>query len=230
MAGRLTGLCVRGIRKPPTNSKNFMTCGLAGITNQSQSATSHTLRLSTKTLESPFSRHLQTAQVRHYQYMISFHTGDKPGAGTDANVFVVMSGEFGKSKRFKLSGMPEYVAINPTKRYAPKVKMGNDLERATITNYLINTNDFLGRINQLDLRIDMTGLFPSWYLDKAIVVDLEGRRAYDFMCSEWIPKDRDARPTTSLTNPLEIEWNEPVDNKDIRSEEREAIIPDLIKP
>ncbi|XP_063398724.1 lipoxygenase homology domain-containing protein 1-like isoform X1 [Mytilus trossulus] len=106
---------------------------------------------------------------KDYKYNVTLFTGDKPGAGTDANVCVTLFGEMGDSgenflkKAFKRNSKNEFVLKTPC----------------------------LGRIERLRIGHDNTGFKAGWYLEKVIVDDCQNNIVYEFPCNRWFATDED---------------------------------------
>lgn len=81
-------------------------------------------------------------------------TGDKVGAGTDANVLIAMTGEFGDSGERELSDSGN---INKFEKNQEDVFSVTAVE--------------LGRLKKLRIRHDNKGGGAAWYLDRVEVED-----------------------------------------------------------
>ena len=81
-------------------------------------------------------------------------TGDKWGAGTDANVFVAMTGEFGDSGERELKDSENVNKFEKNQEDVFKV--------AAVE---------LGRLKKLKVRHDNKGGGAAWYLDRVEVED-----------------------------------------------------------
>ncbi|RNA20947.1 lipoxygenase homology domain-containing 1 isoform X1, partial [Brachionus plicatilis] len=93
-------------------------------------------------------------------------------AGTDANVYLTLFGEFGDS------GEKELIESNH----------GNKFERKQIDRFFIRTAD-LGPLFKCLIRHDGSGISSDWLLDRVEVT--EGRNKYIFVCERWLSKSRD---------------------------------------
>ncbi|GFN87704.1 fibronectin type iii domain-containing protein 1 [Plakobranchus ocellatus] len=100
------------------------------------------------------------------KYKVTVYTGDKSGAGTDANVSITMFGEFGDSGDKKLT------------------KSGtNCFERNKKDEFLLQCPK-LGRLDRVRIGHDNSGFGPGWYLDKASnVSNPQQKFASDFRAS-----------------------------------------------
>ncbi|XP_059150632.1 lipoxygenase homology domain-containing protein 1-like isoform X2 [Physella acuta] len=107
------------------------------------------------------------------QYKVTVYTGDKLGAGTDANVTLTMFGEFGDSGEKKL-------------RKSKK----NCFERKAIEEFIL-TCPKLGRLDRIRIGHDNSGPNAGWFLDKIIVDDVQAKTVYNFPCQRWLAKDED---------------------------------------
>jgi len=88
-------------------------------------------------------------------------TGDKWGAGTDANVFIAMTGEFGDSGERELRDSGN---VNKFERNQEDVFNVTAVE--------------LGKLKKLKIRHDNKGGGAAWYLDRVEVEDPKNRKTY----------------------------------------------------
>jgi len=152
--------------------------GVSRLSNILPKPTGRRPAVSTQNIENPIRVAAKSLGRRHfynsakagvsYYYDVLLHTGNRFGAGTDANVFLELYGEKGTSGE---------IAI-PSKR--------EELERGMVNKYKVASKD-LGVLRKIDVRHDNTGLGPAWYLEKVTVKDHSGNR-YVFNCGEWLQK------------------------------------------
>ncbi|CAC5377683.1 PKD1L2 [Mytilus coruscus] len=111
-----------------------------------------------------------------YFYMISVHTGLRPGSGTDSNVNFVLAGEGGDSGVRLLSDGVEH-----------------GFSTASVRKFVMSTNVVLGELTYFRLWHDNTGQGNrnSWYLHKLIVDDPQTNQRYLFQCDKWLSIDFD---------------------------------------
>ena len=104
------------------------------------------------------------------EYEIDVKTGSERGAGTDANVFIVMYGEYGDSGK---------IALKNSRTYK------NGFE----SNHVDSFNEkapYVGKINKIRIGHDNKGSFPGWYLEKVgINVPLVNRK-WTFRADRWL--------------------------------------------
>ena len=104
------------------------------------------------------------------KYKILVHTGDKRGAGTDANVFVILHGENGDSGKRKLESG------------------GNNFERGRVDTFGMEMLD-IGELKKVTIGHDGSGFGSGWFLDNVIVKDETLRnKEYKFQCGRWLDK------------------------------------------
>lgn len=106
------------------------------------------------------------------KYKVSVYTGDKRGAGTDANVYIILFGENGDSGEKILDDSR------------------NNFERGKSDEFIIEC-PCLGRLDRIRIGHDNSGFGPGWYLDKVIVDDLDNSITYQFPCQRWLALDED---------------------------------------
>ena len=105
-------------------------------------------------------------------YKISTVTGDRRGAGTDANVYIILYGEKGDSGKRKLE--------------AP----GNSFERAKSDSFGIECVE-LGNIHKVIIGHDGAGIGSGWFLDKVIVNSMSLKKDFYFLCGRWLDSNED---------------------------------------
>ncbi|XP_078580092.1 lipoxygenase homology domain-containing protein 1-like isoform X2 [Branchiostoma floridae x Branchiostoma japonicum] len=113
-----------------------------------------------------------TAVRRMSKYKITTYTGNKRGAGTDANVFVTLFGEAGDSGERRLDNSK------------------NNFERGRDDTFMIECPN-LGPMRKIRIGHDNKGSSAGWFLDKVIVDDVQLSRVYEFPCNRWFAKDED---------------------------------------
>lgn len=115
-------------------------------------------------------------QQRHRQpikYKIIVHTGDASGAGTDANVSIILYGTLGDTGKREL-----------------KQKGRNLFEKAQVDEFTIESLD-LGDLTKLHIEHDNAMLSPDWLLDKVEVINTETGAKTAFPCNRWLGKKHD---------------------------------------
>jgi hypothetical protein len=118
--------------------------------------------------------------VEDTSYKIKVETGDKRGAGTDANVFVTLFGENGDSGEIQL-----------TKSLTHR----NKFERRQTDIFHYENLLSLGELTKLRIWHDNSGLGASWFLDSVSVTDEVTEEAYHFNCQRWLSTDEDDKST-----------------------------------
>ncbi|CAF4073398.1 unnamed protein product, partial [Rotaria sordida] len=115
-------------------------------------------------------------QQRHRQtikYKIIVKTGDVDGAGTDANVSIILYGTLGDTGTRQL-----------------KQKGRNLFERNQVDEFVIECLD-LGKLNKLHIEHDNALFSPDWFLDKVEVINMETDEKVVFRCHRWLGKKHD---------------------------------------
>ncbi|XP_062503862.1 lipoxygenase homology domain-containing protein 1-like isoform X2 [Corticium candelabrum] len=106
------------------------------------------------------------------RYTVKTQTGDKRGAGTDANVFVTIFGKDGDTGERRLDNSK------------------NNFERKRIDQFVLEST-YLGQLERVRISHDNSGFGPGWYLDKVIIEDPVAGESYEFPCYRWLAKDED---------------------------------------
>ncbi|CAF2355156.1 unnamed protein product [Rotaria sp. Silwood2] len=133
------------------------------------------------------------AQQRHRQlinYKIIVHTGTLTGAGTDANVSIILYGTLGDT------------GTRPLKQ-----KGRNLFERDQVDEFIIECLDLgkinlihlsqikfslkIGKLNKLHIEHDNSLMAPDWFLDKVEVINMDTDEKVTFPCNRWLGKKHD---------------------------------------
>ncbi|KAK7896482.1 hypothetical protein WMY93_021807 [Mugilogobius chulae] len=102
-------------------------------------------------------------------YEVVTVTGDVKGAGTDANVFVTLFGEFG---------------VTPKVHLASKSRSAFEKNKTDV--FRIKTHN-VGPITKLRIEHDNTGMSASWFLDRVVVTDMNRPHLrFYFACNNWL--------------------------------------------
>ncbi|XP_071988971.1 lipoxygenase homology domain-containing protein 1 isoform X1 [Engystomops pustulosus] len=127
----------------------------------------------------------------HTVYEVVTITGDVRGAGTDANVFVTLFGEFGITPKIHLTS-----------------KSRTAFERTKTDVFRVKTNN-VGPIKKIRIEHDNTGMNAGWYLDRVIITDMNRPHLrFYFPCNNWLSKeDGDGlyvRDLLGSLNPMDV--------------------------
>ncbi len=109
------------------------------------------------------------------------YTGDKRGAGTDANVFVIIKGTNGDCGERELKTSEQHK---------------NKFERNQLDTFEIESVD-LGDLEEVKVWHDNSGIGASWYLDRIEVEDEDGAKSV-FPCARWLSKTEDDKEVKTL--------------------------------
>uniref|UniRef100_A0A336KHR5 CSON007662 protein n=1 Tax=Culicoides sonorensis TaxID=179676 RepID=A0A336KHR5_CULSO len=105
----------------------------------------------------------------HYTYLVIIQTGSDPDAGTSSRVCIQLKGETQNSQKHLLN------------RSTP-----NLFERFRESSFIIKTPGSLGKILEVLLWHDNSGINPSWYCHSVIVRDIAQKKEYVFLAQRWI--------------------------------------------
>ncbi|XP_055036930.2 lipoxygenase homology domain-containing protein 1 [Misgurnus anguillicaudatus] len=133
-------------------------------------------------------------------YEVVTITGDVKGAGTDANVFITMYGEFG---------------VTPKVHLASKSRTAFEKNKTDV--FRIKTHN-VGPIKKIRIEHDNTGMSASWFLDRVIVTDMNRPHLrFFYACNNWLSREEGdgltVRYLLGSLNPMDI----PKQNKYIAS-------------
>jgi lipoxygenase homology domain-containing protein 1 len=106
-------------------------------------------------------------------YEVKVVTGDRRGAGTDANVSIMLYGENGNSER-------------------PKVlqSSSSNFERGATDVFGVDSKD-LGNLTKIRIGHDGVGFGSGWFLDKIYVTHPLSKQQWTFLCGRWLDKSED---------------------------------------
>ena len=105
-------------------------------------------------------------------YQVDVTTGNRRGAGTDANVFIFIYGDKGDSGERFLDGS------------------GNDFERGETNSFGVECVD-LGEIQKIRIGHDNKGIGPGWFLETVKITNLTTNQVYFFPSGHWFAKDEE---------------------------------------
>jgi hypothetical protein len=121
---------------------------------------------------------VRTQTTGLYTYTVTIRTGTLQGAGTDAQVYLTLTGMRGASSELRLDGV------------------GQIFENGKRDTFSFSLPDF-GALTQVRIRHDNSKDRPGWFLEDIQVnkthPQVVGDRVYFFKCSRWLAKDEDDR-------------------------------------
>ncbi|KAM6104684.1 oxygen-regulated protein 1 isoform 2-T2 [Theristicus caerulescens] len=128
--------------------------------------------------------HKEGSQARNLtEYTIKVYTGDKRGAGTDANVHIILFGNEDKSEVLQLSQSLEHQ---------------DPFERGKVDTFKIKTKK-LGSLHSIEIGHDGKGFASGWFLEKVEITDASTNSVYCFNCNRWLAEDEsDGRAVVQL--------------------------------
>ncbi|CAH7088263.1 Loxhd1 [Phodopus roborovskii] len=112
-------------------------------------------------------------------YTVSVKTSDILGAGTDANVFIIIFGENGDSGTLALKQSANW----------------NKFERNNTDTFNFSDMLSLGHLCKLRVWHDNKGIFPGWHLNYVDVKDNARDETFRFQCDCWLSRSEGDRQT-----------------------------------
>ncbi|VDI58658.1 Hypothetical predicted protein [Mytilus galloprovincialis] len=103
---------------------------------------------------------------------LAVKTGDKKGAGTDANVYIILHGKGPQTSKYNLDTF-----------------FKNDFEQGSIDDYTVDSDVNIPEVQRIELWRDNYGLFSNWYLDWIEVTNVESGITSIFPAMKWIKAD-----------------------------------------
>ncbi|XP_013396607.1 lipoxygenase homology domain-containing protein 1 isoform X2 [Lingula anatina] len=111
-----------------------------------------------------------------YKYQVEVYTGDKSGAGTNANVYLQVFGERGDTGKRKL---------------LKSTNNSNKFEQGQLDLFEIEAVD-MKDLTKVTVGHDGSGLGSGWYLDKIIITESpQAKKKYLFNCDRWLEEGED---------------------------------------
>eukprot|EP00798_Chlamydomonas_sp_ICE-L_P018434 gene18434-24910_t len=110
------------------------------------------------------------ANVTMIMYTVTVYTSDIRGAGTDANVTMIMYGDNGLN--------------------SPSLKLDNsknNFERDMMDEFICETID-LGKLTKIQLSHDDSGLGPGWHVDHVEILHQTSGERFYFLADQWMEK------------------------------------------
>ena len=108
-----------------------------------------------------------------FQHEITVVTGNRKGAGTDANIYMQMFDDQGnESKEFKLDNL-----------------FKDDFEKAKANVFKGPVLETFGRVDEIELWRDSFGSGDSWYCEIIIIKDSRNNKTYLFPIERWVKAD-----------------------------------------
>ncbi|PIK54821.1 putative lipoxygenase-likey domain-containing protein 1-like [Apostichopus japonicus] len=118
---------------------------------------------------------------KHVPYEITVHTSDVSGAGTDADVFIVLYGR--------------EVLTSQTSLCQTKKERKEKFERNAVDKFVVELEDVGEMIEKVRIGHDNAGFGAAWHLNKVEVRKLldgnKGSRTYVFPCNRWLSRKED---------------------------------------
>ncbi|CAM2710921.1 unnamed protein product [Rotaria socialis] len=108
------------------------------------------------------------------KYKVTVYTGNKMGAGTDADVFITIYGDSGETGAIQLDDRK------------------NNFEAGKKDEFVIECPN-VGEINKILIAHNNKGAAPGWFLDRILIEDLSEKRIYEFPCYKWLATDEGDR-------------------------------------
>ncbi|XP_041496830.1 lipoxygenase homology domain-containing protein 1 isoform X2 [Microtus oregoni] len=109
---------------------------------------------------------------RGNRYEIKVYTGDVMGAGTDADVFINIFGEYGDTGERRLENEKD------------------NFEKGAEDKFMLDAPD-LGQLMKINVGHNNKGGSAGWFLSKIIIEDFGNKRKYDFPLNRWLALDED---------------------------------------
>ncbi|XP_062333408.1 lipoxygenase homology domain-containing protein 1-like [Osmerus eperlanus] len=118
-------------------------------------------------------------------------TGDVKGAGTDANVFVSLFGDFG---------------VTPKVHLASKSRTAFEKNKTDV--FRIKTHN-VGPLKKIRIEHDNTGMSAGWFLDRVVVTDMNRPHLrFYFACNNWMSREEGdglfVRDLLGSLNPMDV--------------------------
>ncbi|XP_075684221.1 oxygen-regulated protein 1 [Rhinoderma darwinii] len=122
------------------------------------------------------SNHTGTGKENIAEHLIKVYTGEVRGMGTDANVFIILFYDNGKS-------------FGPVQLKKPLEDI-KPFQNGKIDTFRITTKN-IGRISHIEIGHDGKGVGNGWFLEKVEIVTESTKETALFSCNRWLAEDED---------------------------------------
>ncbi|XP_078272660.1 polycystin family receptor for egg jelly-like [Rhinoraja longicauda] len=102
-------------------------------------------------------------------YLVTLYSGGRPGAGTTADVFLILVGMSTESNAYLLRH-PEHQTF----------------QRSSVDTFLLTAKVDLGELTFIRVWHNNVGHSPSWYLSRVKVQNVLTRQQWHFFCRKWL--------------------------------------------
>ncbi|XP_028335744.1 lipoxygenase homology domain-containing protein 1 [Physeter macrocephalus] len=109
---------------------------------------------------------------RGNKYEVKVYTGDVIGAGTDADIFINIFGEYGDTGERRLENAKD------------------NFEKGAEDKFTMDAPD-LGQLIKINVGHNNKGVSAGWFLSKIVIEDIGNKRKYDFPLNRWLALDED---------------------------------------
>uniref|UniRef100_A0A2R8ZLG0 Lipoxygenase homology domain-containing protein 1 n=1 Tax=Pan paniscus TaxID=9597 RepID=A0A2R8ZLG0_PANPA len=109
---------------------------------------------------------------RGNKYEVKVYTGDVIGAGTDADVFINIFGEYGDTGERRLENEKD------------------NFEKGAEDRFILDAPD-LGQLMKINVGHNNKGGSAGWFLSQIVIEDIGNKRKYDFPLNRWLALDED---------------------------------------
>ncbi|XP_061188668.1 uncharacterized protein LOC133196830 [Saccostrea echinata] len=120
-----------------------------------------------------------------FQYCLSIFTAIKSSRHLTSTVYLKLTGENGS-----------------TSERIIKTNCREDFRSGTCCNFLLTTEEHIGKLESLTVWHDNKGKSPDWKLSKVVVIDLYTGDRFVFLCGEWLSLKYDDVKTFRKLVPL----------------------------
>lgn len=141
------------------------------------------------------------------RYKVEVHTVKKSGAGTDANVRVILQGKNSGPSLLQATNIREgsplwkpekAVANGKSQNFAGWHELTAKADRSIFQpggrDAFIITDHNLGELTMMRIGHDGSGFGPAWLLDKVVVTMEDTGKAWEFNCGRWLDEKKAAVP------------------------------------
>ncbi|XP_062409544.1 lipoxygenase homology domain-containing protein 1-like [Sardina pilchardus] len=115
---------------------------------------------------------LRQKRQKKYPWSLWVWTSDVKGSGTDAQVFVQVYGEKGKSDEFKLQNKSD------------------NFEQAQVDKFMVEMPD-IGKVRKLRIWHEKRNPFSGWHLNRVTLMNTLTKEKYKFACGRWLDINED---------------------------------------
>ncbi|XP_070556277.1 uncharacterized protein [Ptychodera flava] len=138
--------------------------------------------------------------LRSIPYSVEVYTADKDNAGTDANVYITVYGEYGDTGKRRLDKPEEEDdeknegGAENEEREGDEQNKDKKFPQGKMKKFVLEAVD-LGELSKAVIGHDGVDAEGGWFLNKAVIRNPESEKSWAFKCDQWLSDVEDDKLT-----------------------------------